>query len=203
MPATSSSSGRGMPAGTSLLLLVAMAAVAEPPLGARGDFAEDRAECVDQLTCLLPCLAFVTSDAHVPTPDCCGQVKAVVGKSFKCVCLLVKDRNEPELGITVNVTQAVTLPAFCNVPANISDCTKLLKLPMGSPVAKEFDEFERQIQQNVNVKAKTSSTRGLNSTNGDSTVSSSSNIAGKRPLMQKTAAAVMAWLVILLNVWGN
>ncbi|KAH0463804.1 hypothetical protein IEQ34_006590 [Dendrobium chrysotoxum] len=89
---------------------------------ARGDFASDRAECVEQLTALLPCLPFVEGEARMATPDCCTNAKAVVGRSFKCLCLLVKDRNEPGLGFKINVTRAVTLPAVCNVPANISDC---------------------------------------------------------------------------------
>ncbi|KAK8938003.1 hypothetical protein KSP40_PGU017330 [Platanthera guangdongensis] len=125
------------------LILAAAAATAA------ADFAGDRAECTEQLTGLLPCLGFVEGAARMPTPDCCVDTKSVVEKSFKCLCVLVKDRNEPGLGLKINVTRAVTLPGFCHVPANVSNCPKLLNLPAGSPAAREFYELEKEIVRNA------------------------------------------------------
>lgn len=88
------------------------------------DFAQDRAECQDKLVGLATCLPFVggEDEAKAPTMDCCYGVKEVVEKSKKCVCILIKDRNDPSLGLKINVTLAAHLPSACHAPANLSDC---------------------------------------------------------------------------------
>jgi Probable lipid transfer len=95
-------------------------------LVANSDFAADRAECTDQLMGLATCITFVEgdADAKTPTPDCCTGFKQVVGKGLKCVCLLIKDRDEPELGIKINVSLALELPHKCSAPTNLSDCPR-------------------------------------------------------------------------------
>lgn len=97
-------------------------------LMANSDFAADRAECTDQLMGLATCITFVEggTNAKNPTPDCCTGYKQVVGKGLKCVCVLIKDRDEPELGIKINITLALELPPKCNVPTNVSDCPRKL-----------------------------------------------------------------------------
>ncbi|KAM0950005.1 putative bifunctional inhibitor/plant lipid transfer protein/seed storage helical [Dioscorea sansibarensis] len=98
---------------------------------ARSDFAADQAECTNQLVGLASCLSFVQQiDIQSPTPDCCDDFRKVVRNSFKCLCVLIKDRDEPQLGIKVNITRALILPAKCNAPANVSDCPRVLKLPL-------------------------------------------------------------------------
>lgn len=87
------------------------------------DLAQDRAECMDQLLGLAPCLAYVGGDdAKAPTPDCCTGLGQVLQKSLKCVCVLVKDRNDPSLGLKINTTLALGLPSACHTPVNISQC---------------------------------------------------------------------------------
>nr|CAB3497805.1 unnamed protein product [Digitaria exilis] len=111
-----SSSFRAIAAVAPLLLLLAGAA--------SGDFAADRAECAGQLMGLATCLTFVQekATARAPTPDCCAGLKQVVAASKKCMCVLVKDRDEPALGFKINVTRAMDLPSLCNDPATFSDC---------------------------------------------------------------------------------
>ncbi|KAM0952092.1 putative plant non-specific lipid-transfer protein/Par allergen [Dioscorea sansibarensis] len=87
-----------------------------------GDFAADRAECATYLVGLSTCLTFVQGSASAPTPDCCSGLEQVLGKSRKCLCVLIKDRNEPDLGFKINVTRAMSLPDVCHASANISDC---------------------------------------------------------------------------------
>ncbi|KAL5198232.1 hypothetical protein ABZP36_001744 [Zizania latifolia] len=87
-----------------------------------GDFAADRAECSDKLAGLATCLTYVQDEAVAPTPDCCAGLKTVLQTSRKCLCVLVKDRDDPNLGLKINVTKALALPSLCNAPANISDC---------------------------------------------------------------------------------
>lgn len=88
----------------------------------RCDFASDSAECSDQLIGLTNCLTFIEGSVKKAKPECCSNLKQVLDKSRKCLCVLVKDRNEPGLGFKVNATLAMKLPGACNAPVNISEC---------------------------------------------------------------------------------
>ncbi|CAL5425694.1 unnamed protein product [Camellia sinensis] len=136
------------------LLLMMMVGFAE------SDLAKDREECATQLVGLSTCLPYVEGKATgAPTLDCCTGLKQVLQNSKKCLCILVKDRNDPSLGLKINATLALGLPTACHTPANISQCPALLNLAPNSPDAKVFEDF-------VN------STKGSNSTpaaNGNST----------------------------------
>ncbi|VAI38463.1 unnamed protein product [Triticum turgidum subsp. durum] len=109
---------------------------------AGADFAADRAECADKLMGLATCLTYVqlAATARSPTPDCCSGFRQVLGASKKCLCVLVKDRDEPTLGIKFNVTRAMNLPSACNIPATFSDCPKILNM---SPDSKEAEIFKQ------------------------------------------------------------
>ncbi|KAM3279091.1 hypothetical protein ACQJBY_046413 [Aegilops geniculata] len=121
-------------------LMVVAAAVLVGLAGA--DFAADRAECADKLMGLATCLTYVqlVATARSPTPDCCSGFRQVLGASKKCLCVLVKDRDEPTLGIKFNVTRAMNLPSACNIPATFSDCPKILNM---SPDSKEAEIFKQ------------------------------------------------------------
>ncbi|KAL5208941.1 hypothetical protein ABZP36_004564 [Zizania latifolia] len=107
-------------AAAAVAALVAMAMVA-----ARGDVSADRAECADQLVGLAPCLQYVQGQAKAPAPDCCGGLRQVLGKSPKCLCVLVKDKDDPNLGIKINATLALALPSACGAThANVSHCPR-------------------------------------------------------------------------------
>ncbi|XBH73614.1 hypothetical protein VPH35_100695 [Triticum aestivum] len=108
--------------GGALLMMLAVAAAVVGPAGA--DFAADKAECADKLMGLATCLTYVqlTATARAPTPDCCSGFRQVLGTSKRCMCILVKDRDEPALGIKVNITRSMNLPSVCNIAATFSDC---------------------------------------------------------------------------------
>lgn len=89
---------------------------------ANGDASKDAAECSDQLAGMATCLPYVQGQARAPTPDCCGGLKQVLLTSKKCLCVIVKDGNDPQLGLNINVTLALTLPSICQAPANVSQC---------------------------------------------------------------------------------
>lgn len=103
-------------------MAVAVAMVAAAGVG--GDIAADRKECTSQLMGLATCLTYVQEQATAaaPTPDCCAGLKTVLQMSRKCLCVLVKDKDDPNLGLKINVNKALGLPAACKVSANISDC---------------------------------------------------------------------------------
>ncbi|XP_044954266.1 non-specific lipid transfer protein GPI-anchored 14-like [Hordeum vulgare subsp. vulgare] len=128
--------------GPRVLLVTAMVAAAVAAAGA--DVAADRAECSDKLVALATCLTFVQGQGQAPTPDCCGGLKTVLQTSPKCLCVLVKDRDDPGLDLKLNVTRALGLPAACSAPANISDCPRLLHLPPNSKDAQVFEQFAKQ-----------------------------------------------------------
>ncbi|BAS82481.1 Os03g0167000 [Oryza sativa Japonica Group] len=106
---------------------------------ARGDMSADRTECADQLVGLAPCLQYVQGEAKAPAPDCCGGLRQVLGKSPKCLCVLVKDKDDPNLGIKINATLALALPSACGAThANVSHCPQLLHIPPNSKDAAIF-----------------------------------------------------------------
>ena len=86
------------------------------------DFAEDKKECGDKLTSLSPCLPFVGGEVKVPASSCCTNLRQQIQNTKKCLCLLIKDRNDPNLGFKINATLALSLPSICHSPANISEC---------------------------------------------------------------------------------
>nr|CAD1840359.1 unnamed protein product [Ananas comosus var. bracteatus] len=138
------------------------------------DFAADRAECGDRLLGLAPCLAFVQGGggggvgAPAPTPSCCMGLKGVVNESPKCLCLLIKDFHEPELGFRINLTLAVSLPALCSAPANISDCPRLLKLAPNSEEAEIFKQLGSATQRSVKRKEASGAGGGAQASSGGS-----------------------------------
>uniref|UniRef100_A0A6V7QVU0 Bifunctional inhibitor/plant lipid transfer protein/seed storage helical domain-containing protein n=1 Tax=Ananas comosus var. bracteatus TaxID=296719 RepID=A0A6V7QVU0_ANACO len=78
------------------------------------------------------------SDLSGDRSECANQL--VLAKSPKCLCVLVKDRDDPQLGLKLNVSLALSLPAACSAPANISACPKLLNLPPNSTDAAIFKQ---------------------------------------------------------------
>ncbi|KAH7570721.1 hypothetical protein JRO89_XS05G0166700 [Xanthoceras sorbifolium] len=119
------------------LVLVSMLIISS----AMGDKAKDREECTDQLVGLSTCLPYVGGEAKAPTPDCCSGLKQVLNKDKKCLCVIVRDRNDPELGLNINVTLALGLPSVCHQPANVSQ--SLLHMDPNSPEAQVFYQFDK------------------------------------------------------------
>ncbi|XP_026422079.1 protein YLS3-like [Papaver somniferum] len=107
----------------------------------KSDVDKDREECATQLVGLATCLPYVGGTAKAPTPDCCTGLKQVLTTSKKCLCILIKDRNDPSLGLKINATLALGLPAICKTNSGISECPALLHLSPNSPDAKVFEDF--------------------------------------------------------------
>ncbi|XP_022734620.1 protein YLS3-like [Durio zibethinus] len=105
---------------------------------AMADSAKDKEECTQQLAGLATCLPYVGGEAKAPTPDCCSGLKKVLKSNKKCLCVIIKDRNDPDLGLNINVTLALALPSVCNAPANVSKCPELLHMDPNSPEAQVF-----------------------------------------------------------------
>ncbi|CAH8392484.1 unnamed protein product [Eruca vesicaria subsp. sativa] len=69
---------------------------------------------------------------------------------MRCLCTLVKDRDDPGLGFKVDVNHAMSLPSTCHVPANISQSPEeLLHLPpdsLASQILKQFTESSQNVE---------------------------------------------------------
>ncbi|CAH8301016.1 unnamed protein product [Eruca vesicaria subsp. sativa] len=124
-------------------------------LGARSDLNQDIKGCQDSMSDLYSCLPFVTNKAKAPDSTCCTTLKEKIdkGQTKRCLCTLVKDRDDPGLGFKVDANRAMSLPSTCHVPANISQCPEeLLHLPPDSVAARIFKQFSDS-SQNVGPKA--------------------------------------------------
>ncbi|XP_044489490.1 non-specific lipid transfer protein GPI-anchored 13-like [Mangifera indica] len=108
---------------------------------AMADKAKDREECTNELVGLATCLPYVGGQAKSPTPDCCSGLKQVLKDDKKCLCVIIRDRDDPELGLNINVTLALGLPSVCHASANVSQCPALLHLDPNSPEAQVFYQF--------------------------------------------------------------
>ncbi|XP_071734820.1 non-specific lipid transfer protein GPI-anchored 6-like [Rutidosis leptorrhynchoides] len=104
----------------------------------KGDFEQDKANCAQIIIGLSTCLPYVTSQSKAPTVNCCNSLKTVLQKSKVCLCILIKDRDDPNLPVKINATLALGLPDTCKAPSNITECPMLMNLPPNSPEAKIF-----------------------------------------------------------------
>ncbi|XP_077225471.1 non-specific lipid transfer protein GPI-anchored 6-like [Tasmannia lanceolata] len=128
---------RGIPTfGLSMIVVFLLIGIA------RSDFASDSAECANSLAPIAPCLSYVQGGIKVPTPDCCTGLGQVLEKNKKCICILIKDRDDPQLGFKINGSLAVYLPTACNssTNANMTQCIDLLHLVPQSAEATVFQQ---------------------------------------------------------------
>ncbi|GMI74276.1 glycosylphosphatidylinositol-anchored lipid protein transfer 6 [Hibiscus trionum] len=167
---------------------------------ASSDINQDKAECSNQVTGLAPCLPYVESQAKAPTVDCCSGLKQVVDNSKKCLCLLIKDIDDPSLGLNINATFAAALPATCGVTVNMTDCISLLHLAPNSQEAKLFEAYQKLTKGSPGV-ATTSP-----STTGNSTTSSGAQKSDGRKRQKwasiEVALGVSIWIFIIHQNFG-
>ncbi|KAI3467692.1 hypothetical protein Pfo_024355 [Paulownia fortunei] len=130
---------------------------------------DDEKECAEQLTNLAACIPFVSGTAKQPTKECCDDTDKVRTAKPKCLCVLIKESSDPSMGLPINTTLALQMPAACKIDAKISDCPSLLNLPADSPDAKIFKV--------ANADSSTGSTTNSPSDSTPSTKSPSSSTA--------------------------
>ncbi|CAI9103994.1 OLC1v1002596C2 [Oldenlandia corymbosa var. corymbosa] len=96
-------------------------------------------ECSNLVINMADCLSFVSNGSTVSKPEgtCCDGLKKVLKTDAECLC--VAFRNSAQLGVTLNISKAVTLPAACHVSApSVSTCGSLPPValsPGGSAIA--------------------------------------------------------------------
>ncbi|KAF1873707.1 hypothetical protein Lal_00027745 [Lupinus albus] len=73
-----------------------------------------QSSCVNTLVSLSSCLNYITMKSSTPSSGCCSQLASVVRSSPQCLCQFLNGGGS-SLGININQTQALTLPAACKV----------------------------------------------------------------------------------------
>ncbi|KAL0921632.1 hypothetical protein M5K25_008725 [Dendrobium thyrsiflorum] len=77
--------------------------------------AQSSSSCQSALLNLSPCLSFITGQGTTPSSSCCSQLGSLVKSEPQCLCLLLNGDAASGLGISINKTQALELPALCKV----------------------------------------------------------------------------------------
>ncbi|XP_051177631.1 non-specific lipid transfer protein GPI-anchored 14 [Lolium perenne] len=189
----------------SCALLVMVVAVAVVGQLAGADFAADRAECADKLMGIATCLTYVqaTATARAPTPDCCSGFKQVLGTSKKCLCVLVKDRDEPALGLKVNITRAMNLPSACAIAATFSDCPKILNMAPDSKEAEIFKQYGIEHEgKNATGAATPAASGAATGTTGGKSADAKSG-AGRQRRANTVVFAVVSALLVSVFILGS
>ncbi|KAH1056435.1 hypothetical protein J1N35_034500 [Gossypium stocksii] len=164
---------------------------------ALSDVNQDKKECSNQLLGLAPCLPYVGGEAKTPTMDCCSGLKQVLDKSKKCLCVLIKDKDDPSLGLKINGTLAGTLPSTCRASASMTECISLLHLAPNSQEAKLFEGYQKLTEGHGSTPAATG-----NSTSRPSSAAEKSNGGkGKRWVGVEMATGIS--LLIFYSIYRN
>ncbi|KAJ9189254.1 hypothetical protein P3X46_000569 [Hevea brasiliensis] len=100
--------------------------------------------CTSALVGLAPCLNYVTGNSSTPSSSCCSQLASVVQSQPQCLCAMLNGGGS-SLGITINQTQALSLPGACNVQTPpVSQCNAANNSPaiplIGSPVPSDSSD---------------------------------------------------------------
>ncbi|XP_057803101.1 non-specific lipid transfer protein GPI-anchored 11-like [Salvia miltiorrhiza] len=80
-------------------------------------------DCSSLVLNMADCLTFVTAGSTTKKPEgtCCSGLKTVLKTDAECLCEAF--RNSAQLGVTLNITKAMSLPAACHVSApSVSNC---------------------------------------------------------------------------------
>ncbi|KAK4271237.1 hypothetical protein QN277_019959 [Acacia crassicarpa] len=90
-------------------------------------------DCSSLILNMADCLSFVSSGSTTmkPSGSCCSGFKTVLKTSPECICEAFKSSSQ--LGVSLNLTKAMTLPAACKLSApSFSNCG-LSVTPAGAP----------------------------------------------------------------------
>ncbi|KAK8636580.1 hypothetical protein V6N13_124325 [Hibiscus sabdariffa] len=90
-------------------------------------------DCSSLILNMADCLSFVSGGSKVSKPEgtCCSGLKSVLKADPECLCEAFK--SSASLGVTLNVTKALTLPAVCKVSAPSTTNCAISLTPAGAP----------------------------------------------------------------------
>ncbi|XP_042473676.1 non-specific lipid transfer protein GPI-anchored 5-like [Zingiber officinale] len=140
-------------------------------LGLMVGFVLDRASaqsgCTSVIISMAPCLGYVTGNASTPSSSCCSQLSSVLQSRPECLCSMLNG-GAASLGITVNQTRALAIPAACNVQTPpVSACDAVNGgAPSAAPASSPSAETESPSPANPSSAATT--TPSISSAEGGS-----------------------------------
>ncbi|KAL8026814.1 hypothetical protein ABFX02_14G053200 [Erythranthe guttata] len=174
---------------------------------AKCDIEKDKEKCANELLGISTCLPYVGGEAKAPSMDCCTGFKQVLRDNIECICILIKDRDDPSLGLKINATLALGLPTRCHAPTNqtVQDCPAILHLPPNSPDAKVFEDLAKTTKKsNVTSPAPGSSPNGTTTTTTTTSINADEKNGGgniKRWLgTQLVLLALIAAHILPINI---
>ncbi|XP_044462656.1 non-specific lipid transfer protein GPI-anchored 31-like [Mangifera indica] len=90
-------------------------------------------DCSSLIVNMVDCLSFVSagSTETKPAATCCSGLKKVLKTDAECLCEAFK--SSASLGVTLNVTKALTLPDACKVSTPPASKCNLSLSPAGAP----------------------------------------------------------------------
>ncbi|WJX80787.1 hypothetical protein P8452_63741 [Trifolium repens] len=165
-----------------------------------GESAQEKQKCAEQLTNVATCLPYLGGSAKAPTSDCCSGLIQAIKNNKKCICIIVKDRDDPDLGLKINITLALGLPSLCKASNNLSQCPSLLHL---DPKSAEAQAFINQLGQNSNgssmspassPSAEGSSHHGENRGTNETVTTKNSAFSTEKKLLQSLVAALLHYV---------
>ncbi|XP_057732146.1 non-specific lipid transfer protein GPI-anchored 14-like isoform X1 [Arachis stenosperma] len=165
---------------------------------AMGDSAQEKQKCAEQLTNTATCLPYLGGDANAPTSDCCSGLIESLKNNKKCVCLILKDRDDPDLGLKINITLALGLPSLCKASDNFSQCPALLHLDPKSAEAQSFNNPDPNSNGSSKTPSPSPSAEGSsqNGKNKDTTETATAKNCASNKGQRSFLAGLLLWFSI-------
>uniref|UniRef100_A0A0E0AGC9 Bifunctional inhibitor/plant lipid transfer protein/seed storage helical domain-containing protein n=1 Tax=Oryza glumipatula TaxID=40148 RepID=A0A0E0AGC9_9ORYZ len=88
--------------------------------------------CMTEIISLASCLGYMSGNSSAPKPSCCTALSSVVTSKPACLCAVLGG-GASSLGVTINNTRALELPAACNVKTPPASQCSTVGVPMPSP----------------------------------------------------------------------
>lgn len=112
-----------------------------------GGAAAPAVDCSSLVLTMADCLSFVSNGSAVEKPEgtCCSGLKTVLKTDAECICEAF--RNSAQLGVILNVTKAMALPAACKVAA--SSATNCQRNTLSTSLLKKLTTFRKRNPENA------------------------------------------------------
>ncbi|XP_040382321.1 non-specific lipid transfer protein GPI-anchored 5-like [Oryza brachyantha] len=114
--------------------VVAAAVVLAASPGAAQSSGGGGSSCMTEMISLASCLGYMSGNSSAPKPSCCTALSSVVTSKPECLCMVLGG-GASSLGVTINNTRALELPAACNVKTPPASQCSTVGVPIPSPTA--------------------------------------------------------------------
>ncbi|KAL5703914.1 hypothetical protein ACHQM5_022407 [Ranunculus cassubicifolius] len=115
------------------LLLCVLTLLWSVPMAVQSAAPAPTQDCSTVILTMTDCLSYVTSGSTIAKPEggCCSGLKTVLKTAPECLCETFK--NSGQLGISLNMTKALNIPAACGIKSPpMSNCGISLASPPGA-----------------------------------------------------------------------